>query len=85
MDFFDEIIEKHWHLRSNLDMTADMVVLQEEVLKSAKKLVDIALVEKRPREEGEMWDIEEMVVIERERMVRYWTKFSRALQQFNHG
>jgi hypothetical protein len=66
-------------------MAADMVVLQEELLKSAEKLVAIALVEKRPREEGETWDIEETVVIERERMVRYWTKFSCALQKFNHG
>jgi hypothetical protein len=66
-------------------MAADMVVLQEEVIKSAEKLVDIALVKKRPREEGEMWDIEETVVIECKRMVRYWMKFSRVSQQFNHG
>jgi hypothetical protein len=46
-------------------MAADMVVLQEEVLKSAEKLVDIALVKNRPREDGETWDIEETVVIER--------------------
>jgi hypothetical protein len=91
MDFFDENIDdwkrlkKQWHLRSNLEMAADMVVPQEEILKSAKKLVAISLVKKRPREEGEMWDIEETVVMERERMARYWTKFSRALQQFNHG
>jgi hypothetical protein len=69
MDFFDENIDdwkrlkKQWHLRSNLEMAADMV-LQEEVLKCAEKLVAIALVKKRPREEGEAWDIEETVVIE---------------------
>jgi formate dehydrogenase maturation protein FdhE len=91
MNFFDKNIDnwkrlkKQWHLRSNLEMAADVVVLQEEVLKSAEKLVDIALVEKRTWEEVETWDIEETVVIERERMVRYWTKFSRAVQQFNHG
>jgi hypothetical protein len=91
MDFFDKNIEdwkrlkKQWHLGSNLEMAADMVVLQGRVLKSAEKLVAIALVKKKPREEGETWDIEETVVIERERMVRYSTKFSRASQQFNHG
>jgi hypothetical protein len=61
-------------------MATDMVVLQEAVLKSADKLVTIALVENRPREEGELWDIEETVVIERERMVRYWTTFGRAFR-----
>jgi hypothetical protein len=66
-------------------MAADMVVLQEEVLKSAEKVVAIAMVKNRPREEGHTWDIEETVAIERERMVRYWSKFSRASQQFNQG
>jgi hypothetical protein len=73
-------LNKKWHLRSSQDMAADMVVLQEAVLKSAEKLVTIALVENRPREEGEVWDIEETVVIERERMVRYWMTFGRAFQ-----
>jgi hypothetical protein len=66
-------------------MAADMMVLQEAVLKSAEKLVTIALVENRPREEGEIRDIEKTVAIERKRMVRYWTTFDRAFQQFNLG
>jgi formate dehydrogenase maturation protein FdhE len=63
MEFYDKKIEdlkclkKQWHLRSSLEMAADMVVLQEAVLKSSEKLVTIALVENRPREEGEIWDI----------------------------
>jgi hypothetical protein len=86
MEFYENQIEdwkdlnKKWHRRSCQEMAADMVVLQEAVLKAANKLVTIALVENRPREEGEIWDIEETVVIERERMIRYWTTFGRAFQ-----
>jgi hypothetical protein len=60
MEFYDKQIEdwkrlnKKWHLRSSQEMADDMVVLQETVLKSAEKLVTIALVENRPREEGEI-------------------------------
>jgi hypothetical protein len=71
---------KKWHQRSCQEMAADMVVLQEAVLKAAEKLATIALVENRPREDGEIWDIEETVVIERERMISYWTTFGRTFQ-----
>jgi hypothetical protein len=48
MQFYDKQIEdwkglnKKRHRRSCQEMTADMVVLQEEVLKAAEKLVSIA-------------------------------------------
>jgi hypothetical protein len=66
-------------------MAADMVVLQERVVKSVEKMVDIALVNERPGEEGEIFDIEEILVIEHKRLAKYWANLCCAVQQSNDG
>jgi hypothetical protein len=70
MEFYDKQIEDWKRLNKNWHLCSSLEMAADMVvLQSSIKI----------------WDIEETVVIEPERIVRYWTTFVRAFQQFNLG
>ena len=84
IDLTRERENARWHLVFNVVITADMVVLQEAVLKSLEKDVAWAVSVCTPREDGEIWPIELRVETERARLINYWSKLGTAVNNYNH-